>query len=158
MSRADLLLLDEPTSGLDPLMERVFRETIGEARERGQTVFLSSHVLSEVEALCDRVAILRAGRLVEVGSLAQLRHLSALQGEAHQNGPMPDLSSVAGVSAVQVDGARLRCQVTGSVEPLLTALSAAGLRRLTSREPSLEELFLAHYGDEPPPEGASDAA
>ena len=80
MTRADLLLLDEPTSGLDPLMERAFRECVGEARERGQTVFLSSHILSEVEALCDRVAILRAGRLVEVGTLAEMRHLSALHG------------------------------------------------------------------------------
>src|SRR6202044_2446813 len=78
MTRAPLLILDEPTSGLDPLMEEAFRLSIREARDRGQTVFLSSHILSEVEALCDRVAILRAGRLVESGSLAQLRHLSAL--------------------------------------------------------------------------------
>src|SRR5215204_3078838 len=86
MSRADLLLLDEPTSGLDPLMERAFRECIAEVRERGQTVFLSSHIMSEVEALCDRIAILRAGRLVEAGTLAQMRHLSALQVEAEFDG------------------------------------------------------------------------
>jgi ABC-2 type transport system ATP-binding protein len=147
MTRADLLLLDEPTSGLDPLMERAFQECVNEARGRGQTVFLSSHILSEVEALCDRVAILRAGRLVEVGSLAEMRHLSALHVEAELDGPVPgNLSSLPGVSAVEVDGQRLRCQVTGSVEPLLSALAAAGVRHLVSREPSLEELFLAHYG------------
>ena len=93
MTRADLLLLDEPTSGLDPLMELAFRECVDEARDRGQTVFLSSHILSEVEALCDRVAILRAGRLVEMGTLAEMRHLSALQVEAEFDGTVPDLST-----------------------------------------------------------------
>jgi ABC-2 type transport system ATP-binding protein len=146
MTRADLLLLDEPTSGLDPLMERAFRESVGESRERGQTVFLSSHILSEVEALCDRVAILRAGHLVEVGTLERMRHLSALQVEAELDGEVPDLSGVAGVSALEVDGNRIRCQVTGPIEPLLTVLAEVGVRRLVSREPSLEELFLAHYG------------
>jgi ABC-2 type transport system ATP-binding protein len=148
MSRADLLLLDEPTSGLDPLMERAFRECVEEARERGQTIFLSSHILAEVEAVCDRVAILRAGHLVEVGTLAQMRHLSALQVEADLDGTVPDLSNVPGVSAVEVTGDRIRCQVTGSVEPLLAVLAAAGVRHLVSREPSLEELFLAHYGSD----------
>ena len=146
MTRADLLLLDEPTSGLDPLMERAFRDCVGEARERGQTIFLSSHILSEVEALCHRIAILRAGRLVEVGTLAQMRHLSALQVEAELDRPVPDLSGIPGVSAVQVDGNHIRCQVSGSEEQLIAALAAAGVRRLVSREPSLEELFLAHYG------------
>jgi ABC-2 type transport system ATP-binding protein len=146
MTRADLLLLDEPTSGLDPLMERTFRDTMHEARERGQTVFLSSHILAEVEALCDRIAILRTGRLVEIGTLEQMRHLSAVQVDAELDGHVPDVSSVAGVSGVEVDGQRLRCQVVGSMEPLLTVLSAAGVRHLVSREPSLEELFLAHYG------------
>ncbi len=146
MSRADLLLLDEPTSGLDPLMERTFRACVDEARERGQTVFLSSHILAEVEAVCDRVAILRAGRLVDVGTLAEMRHLSALQVEAELDGGVPDLSGIAGVSGVEVDGNRIRCQVTGSIEPVLRVLADAGVRHLTSREPSLEELFLAHYG------------
>lgn len=146
MSRADLLLLDEPTSGLDPLMEQTFRECVGEARDRGQTVFLSSHILSEVEALCDRVAILRNGHLVEVGTLAQLRHLSALSIEAEFDGAPPDVSHLPGVTGVRVDGRRLLCQMTGSVEPLMTVLAAAGVRHLISREPSLEELFLAHYG------------
>ncbi len=109
MTRADLLLLDEPTSGLDPLMEQVFRDCVREARERGQTVFLSSHILAEVEALCDRVAILRAGRLVEVGTLAEMRHLSALQIEAELEGPAPDLSAIPGVSRCS------RWTATGSV-------------------------------------------
>ncbi len=103
MSRADLLLLDEPTSGLDPLMEREFRRCVSEAKAAGQTVFLSSHILSEVEALCDRVAILRAGHLVEAGTLAEMRHLSALSVEAAFTcAPPPDLSRVPGVSDVAI--------------------------------------------------------
>jgi ABC-2 type transport system ATP-binding protein len=147
MGRADLLLLDEPTSGLDPLMEQAFRHSINEARDRGQTVFLSSHILSEVEALCDRVAILRAGRLVDLGSLAEMRHLSALTVEADFDSTPPDLTGVPGVAAVDVEGHRVRCQVTGSIAPLLSVLAAAGVHHLISREPSLEELFLAHYGE-----------
>jgi ABC-2 type transport system ATP-binding protein len=146
MSRPDLLVLDEPTSGLDPLMEQAFRHCIQEAKERGQTVFLSSHILSEVEALCDRVGILRAGRLVEMGTLAQMRHLSSLTVEATFDGSVPDLTRVPGVSSVQVEGRVVRCQVRGTVEPLLKVLAAAGVHELLSREPSLEELFLAHYG------------
>jgi ABC-2 type transport system ATP-binding protein len=147
MTRAPLLILDEPTSGLDPLMEEAFRLSIREARDRGQTVFLSSHILSEVEALCDRVAILRAGKLVETGTLAQLRHLSALTVQATFDGAVPDLSRVAGVSALAVDGQVVRCQVRGPVAPLLTALAGANVTELLSREPSLEELFLAQYGE-----------
>jgi len=147
-SRADLLLLDEPTSGLDPLMEREFRRCVLEAKAAGQTVFLSSHILSEVEALCDRVAILRGGRLVEAGTLADLRHLSALSVEATFTAAPPDLSAVPGVTDVEVDGNRIRLQVHGSVEPLLERLAAARVTQLLSREPSLEELFLAQYGAE----------
>jgi ABC-2 type transport system ATP-binding protein len=150
-SRAELLILDEPTTGLDPLMEQAFRDCIGEARRRGQAVFLSSHILSEVEALSDRVAILRSGRLVEVGTLAQMRHLAALSIDATFDSAPPDLGRVPGVHDVRVEGNRLRCQVTGSVEPLLGVLAAAGVHQLLSREPSLEELFLAHYGSETPP-------
>jgi ABC-2 type transport system ATP-binding protein len=148
MTRADLLLLDEPTAGLDPLMERRFRTCIGEARERGQTVFLSSHIMAEVEALCDRIAILRAGRLVEIGTLEQMRHLSALQVEAELDSAVHGLSRIPGVSAVEIDGNRVRCQVTGPAGELMRVLASAGVRRLVSREPSLEELFLAHYGAE----------
>jgi ABC-2 type transport system ATP-binding protein len=148
-SRADLLILDEPTTGLDPLMEETFRECVAEARQRGQAVFLSSHILSEVEALSDRVAILRAGELVEVGTLAEMRHLSTLSIDATFDTTPPDLSRVPGVTAVDVEGNRVRCQVAGSVEPLLGVLAASGVHQLLSREPSLEELFLAHYGREP---------
>ena len=147
MGRPDLLVLDEPTSGLDPLMEQEFRRCVGEARDRGQTVFLSSHSLSEVEALCDRVGILRQGRLVEMGSLAQMRHLSALTVEATFAGPVPDVGDVSGVSAVQVSGAQLRCQVRGPIAPLLRALAGSDVTELLSREPTLEELFLALYGN-----------
>jgi len=148
-ARAELLILDEPTTGLDPLKEQTFRECIGEARARGQAVFLSSHILSEVEVLSDRVAILRAGELVEVGTLAQMRHLSALSVDATFDGVPPDLSRIPGVTAVQIEGTHVRCQVSGSVEPLLSALATSGVHQLLSREPSLEELFLAHYGREP---------
>ena len=130
-------------------MEREFRRCVLQARAAGQTVFLSSHILSEVEALCDRVAILRSGRLVEAGTLADLRHLSALSVEATFTAAPPDLSLVPGVSGVQVDGNRVSLQVHGSVEPLLERLAAARVTQLLSREPSLEELFLARYGAEP---------
>ncbi len=154
MARPDLLILDEPTSGLDPLMEQAFRHCIQEAREHKQTVFLSSHILSEVEALCDRVGILRGGVLVEMGTLAQMRHLSALTVEATFDGSVPDLSRVPGVSSVEVTGRVVRCQVHGTVEPLLKVLAAAGVHELLSREPSLEELFLAHYGASSETQGA----
>ncbi len=154
MTRPDLLLLDEPTSGLDPLMEQAFRHCIHEAKERDQTVFLSSHILSEVEALCDRVGILRAGRLVDIGTLTDLRHLSSLTVEATFDGSVPDLSRVPGVSAVVVEGHTVRCQVQGTIEPLLKVLAGAGVHELLSREPSLEELFLAHYGHAATDDGA----
>jgi ABC-2 type transport system ATP-binding protein len=148
MVRPDLLVLDEPTSGLDPLMEQEFRHCVAEAKDRGQTVFLSSHILSEVEALCDRVGILREGRLVEIGTLAEMRHLSALTVEATFDGAVPDLTAVPGVSSVQSNGRVVRCQVRGSIEPLIKVLAGAGVTELLSREPSLEELFLAQYGDD----------
>ncbi len=148
MCRADLLVLDEPTSGLDPLMEQSFRHSVFDAKHAGQTVLLSSHILSEVEALCDRVAILRSGHLIDVGTLAEMRHLSTLSVEATFDTTPPDVSRVPGVSGVEVEGNRLRCHVHGPVEPLLQRLSAVGVTQLLSREPSLEELFLAHYGAE----------
>jgi ABC-2 type transport system ATP-binding protein len=115
-------------------------------------VFLSSHILSEVEALCDRVAILRAGKLVEMGTLTRLRHLSALTVQVTFDGAVPDLSVVPGVSALSADGRVVRCHVQGPVAPLLKALAGANVKELLSREPSLEELFLAQYG------GHGDAA
>jgi ABC-2 type transport system ATP-binding protein len=146
MTRADLLVLDEPTAGLEPLMEQTFRACIREARERGQTVFLSSHILSEVEALCDRVAILRHGRLVDLGTLDELRHLAALSVAATFAGPIPDLSGVAGVSGVVSDGHSVRLELRGSVGPLIQELAKTDVTGLQSKEPSLEELFLSHYG------------
>jgi ABC-2 type transport system ATP-binding protein len=145
-SRPELLLLDEPTTGLDPLMEQVFRQCVREARDNGQTVLLSSHILSEVEAVCDRVTMLRAGRIIETGRLDALRRLAALRVRAELDGPPPDLSRTEGVSNVAVDGSILECDVSGPMEPLMRALAAVGIRHLTTREPSLDELFLSHYG------------
>jgi ABC-2 type transport system ATP-binding protein len=146
-SRADLLLMDEPTSGLDPIMEQAFRQSVLEAKSNGQTVFLSSHILGEVEALCDRVAILRAGELAELGTLAEMRHLSALTVVATFDGRPPKVEHLKGVSAIQVTGSQLTCQVHGPIAPLLNVLAAAHPKTLLSREPSLEELFLSLYGD-----------
>lgn len=148
MTRADLLILDEPTSGLDPLMEQAFRESVLEAKTNGQTVFLSSHILDEVEALCDRVAILRAGKLVEVGSLQEMRHLSALTVEATFDKQPPSVTHIKGVHNVKVVGHQLTCQIQGSIDELLGVLAAAHPKTLLSREPSLEELFLSLYGEE----------
>jgi polyether ionophore transport system ATP-binding protein len=147
MTRADLLIMDEPTSGLDPIMEQAFRQTVLEAKAAGQTIFLSSHILEEVEALCDRLAILRAGRLVELGTLADMRHLSALTVEATFDGPPPKVEHLKGVKRVNITGHQLTCQVQGPISPLLTVLAAAHPKTLLSREPSLEELFLSLYGD-----------
>lgn len=144
-SRADLLILDEPTSGLDPLMEMAFRETVREANGRGQTVFLSSHILSEVEALCHRVGILRGGRLVDQGTLAELRHLKVQTIEVTFEGPVPALAPIDGVSAVRSGENALRFQVGGSAGPLIAQLAGHPVKSLTSREPSLEEIFLQHY-------------
>jgi polyether ionophore transport system ATP-binding protein len=144
-ARPDLLVLDEPTSGLDPLMEAAFRDTVAEAKTAGQAVFLSSHILSEVEALCDRVGILREGRLVEEGTLADLRHLSARVVEATFDGPPPDLALPDGVTSTPVGESAVRFDVRGPVGPLIDRLAGTGLIALVSREPTLEELFLAHY-------------
>jgi ABC-2 type transport system ATP-binding protein len=152
-SRADLLVFDEPTSGLDPLMEVRFRETVREAKEHGQAVFLSSHILSEVEALCDRVGILRTGRLIEQGTLPELRHLSAQTFEVTFAGAPPELPPQDGVRVASAGANALRLEVSGAVGPLLAELARHPVVGLKSREPSLEEIFLHHYGgtngDEP---------
>ncbi len=144
-SRAELLILDEPTAGLDPLMEAAFRETVREAKERGQTIFLSSHILSEVEAVCDRVGILRGGRLVDEGTLQQLRHLSAHTVEVTFDGPVPRLPELPGVDVAPAGASALRLEVSGSLRPVLAALGELPVVALASREPSLEEIFLHHY-------------
>ncbi len=156
MTRAEILIMDEPTVGLDPLMEEAFRQSVLEAKSNGQTVFLSSHILSEVEALCDRIAILRSGNLVELGTLTDMRHLSAVTVDATFDSNPPDISHIQGVSAVHVAGQQLTCQVRGDIAPLLSVLAAAHPRTLLSREPSLEELFLSLYGEEEIRRGKSD--
>jgi ABC-2 type transport system ATP-binding protein len=149
MTRADLLVMDEPTSGLDPVMEQEFQKVLREAKARGQTVFLSSHVLSEVETACDRVAILRSGKLVEYGTLHELRHLSARTVEASYRGDRPALDNVPGIEDVVFENGHLRLQVTGSTDPLLKALARSEITAIQVREPSLEELFHSYYGEEP---------
>jgi ABC-2 type transport system ATP-binding protein len=153
-SRPDLLLLDEPTNGLDPLMEQVFQACVREARDRGQTVLLSSHILSEVEAVCDRVAMLRAGRIIETGRLDVLRGIAALRVHVVLDGAPPDVSGLPGISNVVVHEKVLECDVAGSMEPLTRALVEVGIRRLTTREQSLEELFMSHYGSTAEPNSA----
>jgi ABC-2 type transport system ATP-binding protein len=156
-SDAELLLLDEPTSGLDPLMEAVFRECVEDERRGGRTVLLSSHILSEVEALCDRVTIIRAGRTVESGTLAGLRHLTRTSIEAELAGPPEGLSGLQGVHGLEVRGTRVRCEVdTARLDEVVRHLSAAGLRSLVSQPPTLEELFLRHYQAEQPTGAAQD--
>ncbi|QCQ93116.1 ABC transporter ATP-binding protein [Rhodococcus sp. SGAir0479] len=145
-SNARLLLLDEPTSGLDPLMEKVFRDCITEAGARGVTVLLSSHILSEVDALCEKVTIIRAGRAVESGSIASMRHLSRTTITAELTGDPGDLHRIPGVDDVQFDGRTLHCQVDAdSLGTLIRTLGDTGVRSLVSTPPTLEELFLRHY-------------
>ena len=144
-TRAKLLIFDEPTSGLDPVMAKVFRDEVLVAKKRGQTVFLSSHILEEVEELCDRVAVLREGKLVELGTLEQLRHFSAVTIEATFHSTPPDVSHVKNVSHVQVHNHFLRCNVNGSIDELLAIIAKAKPISFLSRKPSLEELFLALY-------------
>lgn len=145
-SHARLLLLDEPTSGLDPLMEQVFRECVAEAAGRGATVLLSSHILSEVEALCERVTIIRSGRTVESGTLESMRHLSRTSITAELTGDPGDIAALPGVADVSLDDHTLRCQVDGdNLAELIRVLGDTGVRSLISRPPTLEELFMRHY-------------
>jgi ABC-2 type transport system ATP-binding protein len=145
-SDAELLLLDEPTSGLDPLMEAVFRECVEEERSSGRTVLLSSHILSEVEALCDKVTIIRDGRAVESGTLSELRHLTSTSVSAELAKPPEGLELLPGVHSLRVEGNRVHCQVDSTgLGGLLAQLTAFGLLSLTSQPPTLEDLFLRHY-------------
>ncbi|MEU8779438.1 ABC transporter ATP-binding protein [Streptomyces sp. NPDC048606] len=148
-SDAELLVLDEPTSGLDPLMEEIFQTCVTEARAAGRTILLSSHILSEVEALCDRVSIIRKGRTVETGSLADLRHLTRTSLRAELAGPPDGLAHLPGVHDVEVRGTKVTLQAdTDKLDAVLRSLAAAGVRSLTSTPPTLEELFLRHYTTE----------
>jgi ABC-2 type transport system ATP-binding protein len=147
-SDAELLVLDEPTSGLDPLMEAAFRDSVSAERRSGRTVLLSSHILAEAEALADRVTIIRAGRTVETGTLAELRHFTRTTVDAELDGPLaPD--SLPGAHDVVLDGPRLRCAVdNAALNEVLRRLTAVGVRTLTCRPPTLEELFLRQYADQ----------
>jgi ABC-2 type transport system ATP-binding protein len=146
MHQPDVLLLDEPTAGLDPLMEAEFQQIVREAAGRGQTVFLSSHILDEVQDVCTRVAILRAGRLVEVATLDQLRHRDVTVFEIALDGATPSFAGVPGVVAEQPADGAVRVSVRGSPQPLLAELGRLPVVSLRSREPDLEEVFLRFYG------------
>jgi ABC-2 type transport system ATP-binding protein len=147
-SDAELLLLDEPTAGLDPLMEATFRDCVTEERRSGRAILLSSHILAEAEALADRVTIIRDGRAVETGTLAEMRHLTRTSVEAEVAGPAR-LDGVRGVHDLVTDGPRVRCQVDqAALNEVLGRLHQAGVRTLTCRPPTLEELFLRHYSTE----------
>ncbi|WP_324607101.1 ABC transporter ATP-binding protein [Saccharomonospora iraqiensis] len=149
MHRPELLVLDEPTSGLDPLAQRVFLELVREARREGRTVFLSSHVLSEVEAVADRVAIVREGRLVSRGTPADLRAHAALDVRIDFDPATPpdpaDFRTLPGVTDLVLTGTTLRCGINGPTDPLVKAAARYTVARMTAREPDLEELFLRHY-------------
>ncbi len=145
-SDVELLLLDEPTSGLDPLMEDVFRQVIREERQGGRTVLLSSHILAEVEALCDRVTIIREGRAVETGTLADLRHLTRVSIQAELARPASGLGALPGVHALEARDGHVRFDVDAeALDAALRQLTSAGVRSLVSQPPTLEELFLRHY-------------
>ena len=149
-SRARLLLLDEPSSGLDPLMENIFQECVGEARDHGATVLLSSHILAETEALCERVTIIRAGKTVESGTLDSMRHLSRTTIKAEMISDAGDLvgtlDRINGVEIISVEGKTIHAQVDSeSMRELVKVLGDAGVRSLVSQPPTLEDLFLRHY-------------
>jgi ABC-2 type transport system ATP-binding protein len=163
-SDAELLILDEPTSGLDPLMEAIFRGCAEEERARGRTMLLSSHILSEVEALCDRVTIIRTGRAVESGTLAELRHLTMTSISAELSSEPAGLDRLGGVHDLVIDrlqdgSSRVRCEVdSDKLEDLLRALVTAGVRTLVSQPPTLEELFLRHYANDETGRAAAPSA
>ena len=145
MTRPGILLLDEPTVGLDPLMEAEFQSLAREAAGRGQTVFLSSHLLGEVEDICHRVAILRSGVLVEVAALDDLRRLTTTIFEASLSGPVPVFTDLPEVIGVEPMDGGVRVTVSGAPGAVLTRLNAAGITRLHSRAPTLEQIFLTYY-------------
>ncbi|WP_369024148.1 ABC transporter ATP-binding protein [Nocardia cyriacigeorgica] len=148
-SDVEVFLLDEPTAGLDPLMEVVFQEVVAEVKAAGATVLLSSHILAQVEKLADRVSIIRLGRIVQSGTLAELRHLTRTSIEAVTTEPVTELGDIQGVHHVVTEDGRVRFDVdTDALGAAVERLNRAGLRSLTSHPPTLEELMLRHYGDE----------
>jgi ABC-2 type transport system ATP-binding protein len=158
-SRAELLIMDEPTTGLDPLMEAVFQDCVREAKVRGTTVLLSSHILAEVEALCDRVTIIRSGRAVQSGTLSELRRRSRTSVSAQTDRPPAGLDALPGVHDVDLDGFRVTFTVDNDqLSPAMQLLIDHGLRGVTSQPPTLEELFLREYGTATEPGPARDEA
>ena len=148
-SRADLYLLDEPTSGLDPLMEAEFQKAVLELKQEGATVLLSSHILAEAEALADRISIIRAGRVVQSGTLAELRHLTRTTVIAETDRPADGIAEVPGVHDPEVHGHRVTFDVDSDhLDAAVTALAGLGVRSLAAHPPTREELFLRQYGDE----------
>ena len=148
-SDAELLILDEPTSGLDPLMEAVFQDCIREVKAQGRTVLLSSHILGEVEALCDRVSIIRLGRTVQSGTLQEMRHLTRTSINAELRGSADGLETLPGVHGLEIRESQVRFEVDSSrLDAVLSRLGEIGVKSLESHPPTLEELFLSHYGDE----------
>jgi ABC-2 type transport system ATP-binding protein len=147
-SEAELFLLDEPTAGLDPLMEAVFKEYVRELTAQGRTVFLSSHILAQVEELCDRVSIIRQGKVVESGTLAELRHLTRTTVIAETMQPAAAISQLDGVHNLESLDGRVRFDVDAEhLGEVMRFLSERGIRSLVSHPPTLEQLFLRHYGD-----------
>ena len=148
-SDVELLLLDEPTAGLDPLMEAVFQECIREAKDAGRTVLLSSHILAQVEALADRVSIIRSGRIVETGTLSELRHLSRTTITVGLEHDVPALSEMTGVHDLVREGSRLHFSAdTAQLPRIMRALGEHDVESLTATPPTLEQLLLRHYGKE----------
>ena len=158
-SDAELLVLDEPTSGLDPLMEAIFQDCILTAKAEGRTVLLSSHILAEVEKICDRVTIIRQGRTVQSGTLSELRHLTRTTIAAETLRPPDELSALPGVHDLHSDDGRVSFDVDSDhIDEVVRILGNLGVRSLTSHPPTLEELFLRHYGDELRPDDDQDGA
>lgn len=146
VSDVELFILDEPTTGLDPLMEAVFQQCVREQKERGKTVLLSSHILEEVEKLCDRVSIIKEGKIVESGTLAELRHLTRTFITVETDRPVDGLSGLDGVYQVQSDGRKTSFSADpAALNSVLLVLAKYGVRSLTSAPPKLEELFMRHY-------------
>lgn len=158
-SDAELLLLDEPTAGLDPLMEVIFQDVIFQAKAAGKTVLLSSHILAQVEKLCDRVSIIRLGKIVQSGTLSEMRHLTRTTIEAETERPSTGLEALPGVHDVRTGDGRVHFAVDGAhLDEAVRHLSGLGIRSLTSHPPTLEELMLRHYGDELAANGHRDGA
>jgi len=161
-SDAELLLLDEPTSGLDPLMEAIFQDCIREVKAQGRTVLLSSHILAEVEALCDRLSIIRLGRTEQSGTLQEMRHLTRTSITAELKAPAVDLDSLPGIYGLVIHNSQVHVDVDSEhLDEVVRRLSELGVTSLVSHPPTLEELFLRHYGDElakEPERGTAEAA